>query len=277
MLRYLIAGLALLASPLAADVDLDAFDYVDEVTLGDGRVLTTGIGEYATALTIGGESLIEEMQIGLIDAGAAGILVEIANGGNSCPYSFMLVDRETGKVREMQPERDNPTLFAECQALMSVVPDANLILMWRYDTRSYASAYIWNGYAMTESVIPISRGGAPEPTGGAMVTRWDDVDPFEMLKNPVEQKRLLQVISEEAFDTLSWFMGFRSPATVRGGYLVAGGCVKYMCDAQNAVIAVRVSDGAPFVRIFDQGAVILGVPEGEDMPDALRAHVARYP
>ena len=277
MFRYLIAGLMFLATPLAAQLNFDAFDYVDGVTLEDGRILATGMGEWGTALTLDGEVLEEDAQIGLIDAGAAGILVEIASGGNSCPYRFKLVDRATGEFRQIDPETEMPTVFAQFEALMGVVPDANLILMWRYETRSYAQAYIWNGYALNESVIPISRDGAPKPMGGQQVMRWDDVDPFEMLKDPVEQMRLLDVISEDQFDRLSWLMGFRSPALMQGDFLVADGCVKYLCDAQNAVIAVRASDGQAFVRIFDEGDVTLGVPEGEDLPPALLEHAARYP
>ncbi|MDG1432357.1 MAG: hypothetical protein P8L68_10600 [Paracoccaceae bacterium] len=276
-MRHLFIGLALTATSVAADVDLDAFNYVQEVVLEDGRRLTTGQGDYATELMLDGEVLIEEMQIELVDAGAAGILVEIANGGNACPYSFRLINRVTGQFRTIEPDSERPEVFAECEALMSVVPDANLILTWRYDTRSYAKSYVWNGYAMSVGEIAIPRDEVPEPEGGEMVARWDGADPFEMLKDPVEQNRLLRVISEEDFERLSWFMSFRSPAKIRDGFLVADGCIKYLCDAQNAVVAIRVSDGQPFVRIYDEGDVTLGLVEGEDMPPALVQHALRAP
>ncbi len=276
-MRNLIFVFAFLATPVVADVELDAFDYTQEVLLEDGRVLTTGAGDYATVLTLDGEVLIEEMQIELVDAGAAGVLVEVANGGNACPFSFRLIDRTTGQFRNIGPDAERPEVFAECEALMSVIPDANLMLMWRYDTRSYAKAYIWNGYAMSVDEIPIPRDGTPEPKGGDMVNRWEGVDPFELLKDPIEQNRLLQVISEDDFERLSWFMSFRSPAKIRDGFLVADGCVKYERDAQNAVIAIRVSDGRPFVRIYDEGVVTLGVFEDEGMPAALSQHALRYP
>ena len=140
-----------------------------------------------------------------------------------------------------------------------------------------ATAYVWNGYALNQSAIPISRDGTPEPQAGDAVTRWHGEDTYDLLRDPVEQKRLLQVITEEQFDRLSWLLSFRPPAAVEGDYLHIDGCVKYLCDAQNAAIAVRISDGAPFVRMFDDGDVTLGMPKGEEMPPLLQAHAVRYP
>lgn len=252
-------------------------DYIEEITLKDGRVLSTGMGDWGTALTVDGEALLEDAQIGLIDFGRAGVLVEMASGGNSCPWSYSLIDKATGQFREVAPNSDRSEVFAECEMLLDVVPEANLMLTYRYDTRSHAIGYSWNGYALDEIAIPISRENSPEPNGGDMVTRWNDVDPYEMLSDPVEQKRLLQVLSEDQFDRLSWLMSFRSPAILQSGFLVADGCVKYLCDAENAIVAIRVSDGQPFVRIFDNGDVTLAVPEGEDLPRALIEHAVRYP
>ena len=252
-------------------------DYIEEITLDDGRVLSTGMGSWGTVLTVDGAALLEDAQIGLIDFGRAGVLVEMASGGNSCPWSYSLIDKATGVFRQIAPESDRSEVFAECEMLLDVVPEANLMLTYRYDTRSHAIGYAWNGYALDEIAIPISRKNAPEPSGGEMVTRWDDRDPYEMLSDPVEQLRLLHVISEEQFDRLSWLMSFRSPALLQGDYLVADGCVKYLCDAENAIIAIRVSDGLPFVRIYDNGVVALAVPEGENLPEALIEHASRYP
>lgn len=252
-------------------------DYVDSITLDDGRFLTTGMGSWASALFLDDEMIAEDAQIALVDFGRAGVLVEFAHGGNSCPWSYSLIDKSTGEFRALFPDTERPEVFADCEMLLDVVPEANIALMYRYDTRSHAIGYTWNGYALQELAVPISRENAPDPAGGAMVTRWDDVDPYELLQDPVEQKRLLQVISEDQFDRLSWLMSFRSPALLQDGFLVADGCVKYSCDYENAIIAIRVSDGAPFVRMYDEGAVTLAMPEGEVMPAALQDHAARYP
>lgn len=251
--------------------------YLEDVTLADGRVLTTGMGDWGTALMLDGEMLLEDAQIALVDFGRAGVLVEMAHGGNSCPWSYRLINKDTGAFRVIAPGTDTPTVFGDCEMLLGVVPEANLILVYRYDTRSHAIGYAWNGYSLDEVSIPISHEDTPEPAGGAMVTRWGDRDPYDMLSDPVEQKRLLQVISEDELDRLSWLMSFRSTALVRDEYLVADGCVKYMCDAQNAVVAIRITDGQPFVRIFDEGDVTLGVPKGQDLPSALLEHAQRYP
>jgi len=250
---------------------------LDHFTLVDGRVLTVEQLSFEAELSLDGETLWEDAQIELFDAGDAGVLVQTWHGGNSCPFSYMLIDKATGAFREINPDSDRSTIFAECEGLVSVIPELATILMKRYDTRNMSIGYIWYGYALEEFAIPIVREGAPEPEAGDMVTRWHDQDPYDFLRDPVEQKRLLQVVSEVEFDTLSWLMSFRSPAYLDGDYLLMDGCVKYLCDAQNAIVAVRVSDGLPFVRVFDDGEVILGVPTGEDLPAAVKAHSARYP
>ncbi|MDG2339618.1 MAG: hypothetical protein P8L32_00280 [Paracoccaceae bacterium] len=243
--------------------------YIEAVTLDDGRVLTTGAGEYATVLTLDDEVLLEEAQIGLIDFGRAGILIELAHGGNACPWRYQLIDRDAGSFRVISAGTDQPEVFAECEMLLGVVPEANLVLTYRYDPKNHAIGYAWNGYGLSEVPITISRQGIPAPVGKDMVTRWDRVDPYEMLSDPVEQVRLLSIMSEDEFDRLSWLMSFRSPAIIRGDYLVAEGCVKYMCSTQNAVIAIRVSDGLPFVRMNDDGVVTQRIPVGELVPRAL--------
>ena len=266
LIATLFAG-ALAAEPVS----------LDSVTLDDGRVLTIQRFPFDAELQLDGQSILEDAGVEMFDAGEAGILVQTWHGGNSCPYSFRLMDKTNGEFRQINLNGDRPEVFAECEGLISVIPELATILTERYSTRNMAKGYIWYGYALEEFAVPIMGGNAPEPEPGDMVTRWNGEDPYDFLRDPVEQKRLLRVISEVQFDDLSWLMSFRSPAYVEGDYLLMDGCVKYLCDAQNAIVAVRVSDGQPFVRIYDDGAVTLGGPAGEELPPAIQAHAARYP
>ncbi len=267
MLRIAVTFLVFCAGLANAQPEFSDVEYLMEATLPDGRIVTTGMGEVGSTLLVGDDVLHENAQVDLIDAGHMGILVESSSLGNACPYYYLLIDKQTGRLVEISNDEEAPFVFARCEALLAVVPDANLILTWRYDPHAYAQAYIWNGYAMTKSTIPILHDGIPAPEGGDMVTRWDGVDPYELLKDPVEQLRLLQVLSGDEFDQLAWVMSMRSSAELNGDFLLAEGCVKNQCDTQNARIAIRISDGAPFVRIYDEGLVVLGVPDGEMFPD----------
>lgn len=271
MKRILLAALLNLAQGVAAEPA-----YVEAVPLNDGRILTTQMGEWGTELVLGDEILAEDYQIALLDGGDMGVVVEFAHGGNSCPWRYKLIDKDSGDFRDAGTGEVMHT-FGECERLLAVVPEANLIITWYYDATSYGRTYIWNGYAMIQGTLPIPSQDAPDPTGGAQVTRWNGAYPLEILRDPVEQTRLRRVLSDDEFEMLAWYVSFQGPAELRDGFLVAEGCVKYSCDAQNGIFAIRVSDGVPFVRILDDGEVILRIPAGESVPSALLDHAARYP
>ena len=109
---------------------------LDHFTLVDGRVLTVEQLSFEAELSLDGETLWEDAQIELFDAGDAGVLVQTWHGGNSCPFSYMLIDKATGAFREINPDSDRSTIFAECEGLVSVIPELATILMKRYDTRN---------------------------------------------------------------------------------------------------------------------------------------------
>ena len=226
-------------------------------------------GEVATifgSVYVGVEKVHEEQNVVLHDFGEAGVLIESHTGGAYCPSKFLLIHPDTGQLRSVNPGHDRETVFGECQRLSAVIPDLGLVVTMPETANEQARVFAWNGFRMSESVVKRSLQDVPLPAGGADVERWVDRYLFELARDPQEQKRLAEVLTEEQLEEFNRVIGQGSPMVRRGAFVVGAACWPGLCEGRWAVLALRVSDGAPFVRLSNG---VIATPDMEQPPEVL--------
>lgn len=227
-------------------------------------LITAANGEVKVA----GKVVYEDGSVQLHDFGEAGILIEGHHGGRHCPNTYHIIDRDTGKLRVLDADADRSTLFAECLRLSSVIADLGLVVMQPAAATEQARIFAFNGKTMVETVIKRANQQAKLPGGGDEVHRWSGKYLFEYLENLDERKRLLTVLSEEELKFFSFYVLRGAPMYEKDGFIVGQGCDPDMCNANWAVLGLRIADGAPFVLMPDD---IKRMPAGEKMPKVVLA------
>ena len=218
-------------------------------------------------VTVAGKVVYTDGSVALHEFGEVGILIEGHHGGKHCPNSYHILNPATGKLRILFPENDRSTLFGECLRLIAVLPDVELVILGPSQPEEQATIYAWNGKTMIETILKRSNSGAGIPGGGDAVRRWKDKYLFELLGDPDERTRLLSVLSEEELKWFGYAVMRGSPMHEKDGFVVGHGCEPDMCNANWAVLALRISDGAPFVLMPDG---FERLPKGQKMPAVIR-------
>lgn len=203
----------------------------------------------------------------LFDFGKAGVLIESRHGGNACPNSYMILHPDTGALREIAPESDRSTVFGECHRLERVLPDLGLVVMKPQSGNEQARLFAWNGYRMSLTILPRALEGARMPGGGSDVERWIGRYMHEFTQDPGEQQRLKQVLSDNELAEFNLVSDAGSPIERRGDWIVGSACWPALCTGRWVVLALRISDGAPFVVMADGTRAM---PEGETLPALLQ-------
>lgn len=217
---------------------------------------------------VAGEVVYDDDSVRLYDFGEAGILIEGHHGGRHCPNSYHIIDRAKGNLRVLYPDADRNTMFAECLGLASVLAELGLVVMKPAAATEQARIFAFNGKTMVETIIQRTNEQAKLPGGGDEVRRWSGKYLFEYLENLDERKRLLTVLSEEELKFFSFYVLRGAPMFEKDGFIVGQGCDPDMCNANWAVLGLRIADGAAFVLMPDD---IKRMPAGEKMPAVVLA------
>jgi hypothetical protein len=225
---------------------------------------------------INGEEIHRNDHASLFDLGKAGILIESRHGGKTCPQSFLIVHPDTGTLRDLNPEADRSAVFGECHRLERVLPDLGLVIMQPQSGHEQARIFAWNGYRMNLTILRRALDGAEIPGGGAEVERWIGRYMHELTQDPGEQLRLKLILSEEELAEFNFVSNAGSPFERQGGWVVGTACWPTFCEGRWSVLALRISDGAPFVVLSDGTRAM---PAGEAMPAILEQvdHQGRLP
>ncbi len=256
-MKHALAALALLTAGTAS-----AGLLIDKMEIAAGT-LTVKPG----ALLVNDETIYEDARIAIFDLGEAGVLVQGDHGGKQCPFTYHVVNKDTGALRELNPNSDRSTLFAECERLVDIVPSLGTVIFAGRTTGEVASVWAWNGETMAQAVI--DRAATPEPVAKAEgLAAWEGRYLFELLTDTEGRAHLATALRPEEL-THADLVAHSGGAIERDGdYLIGGACHSTDCDWRWVMVALRLTDGAVFALLAEDGIDVIK-PEGEDLPDAL--------
>lgn len=160
-------------------------------------------------------------------------------------------------------DADLDTIFAECQRLQGIASDLGIVIMAPTSTNEYGRVHTWNGQTMVETILERIDDKTAAFCKGDDVRKWIGQDAFDYLEDSGEANRLLTVLSNEELEYVRAAFYVAGTIEEEDGYILLTGF--HNTFSTWAAIAVRISDGLPFV-VWDDG---LAMPEGETLPKLL--------
>lgn len=227
----------LLAAPAFSDARID--------TASGPAVLTeSGID---TRLTLGGqEFLLEGVRFAGFDHQAGDwLLVLLPTGGTACPAMFAWVNTAPGHVA-LGPS------FGTCSDLAEVTEAGGTltVTMPSLDPTKGPAAFHWDGAAITEEQLAIPPSGLGPELG---VAPWQGRYAHEFLTAPEWREPLLALMGDSDLTTAQTAAGMSDDFAPEDGWLVSKGCAPQQCDTLQTAVALRLSDNAVLVALWQAG------------------------
>lgn len=225
------------------------------VTLGEfqaaqtrfGTLQTFKPGRYEpTQLLYNGALVAEDHRVHILGAFARGgeahdwAVIETQHGGNMCPVSYILL-----KVSAQGVVRTEP--FGECTGGLRdvrLVPGGIEAELGNGSLLIDKVVYRFDGQAMTRTEHASAAPTGRRAGAGADVTRWLNTHPSEILRDPSEQLRFLQIMTRAEMDDLSRHISVASTTEYMGGWVFGRGCLPHQCNSAAGGWGIRVADGA---------------------------------
>jgi hypothetical protein len=192
------------------------------------------------------------------------VLVSMANGGNGCPMMWAFVNVTADGATATEPfgtcsesvlnprTTDNGSLEFD---MPSFLPEEELVV------------YTYDGFHVSEMVVPRSNDGAVAAGADGDVTRWIGRHPVAPFEDAGERVRFAAIMSEEQVYELAGRVGVGGVVVEADGFVVGQGFDPKAGGDIAAMWGIRISDGMPFAVFRDTGLAPVGfVTDEEALP-----------
>lgn len=197
------------------------------------------------------------------------VLLAVYSGGNDvCFDARVIVAVSAAGARATAP-------FGACGTGVAATRAGGARLEVDIDVTDPRLEHVTAVYAagqVLEVPVPRREVPAPMPGPGADVTRWAGVHPWEIVQDPGERRRLLEVMPRGKLFELEERLAVGSEAVLEGGWLVAQGCMAHMCGVEAGAFALEVETGAVQAVLFHEGGApeVFGAARGALIPALAR-------
>lgn len=212
-----------------------------------GRLQTLRAGDYGQMqLLFRGAPLAEDYRVRILGAFAlAGedhdwAVIETWHGGNMCPFSYVLMKISGQGIAQTEP-------FGDCQGAprdVRLLPGAIEVELSDASLLVDAVVYRFDGGRMTRSERAATVALGPMAGAGTDVTRWIGKHPSEVLQDPGEQKRFLQIMTPAKLEELRAHTSVANKTDFVNGWVFGRGCMPHACNVSAGGWGIRVADGA---------------------------------
>ena len=219
------------------------------------------------ALMLDTDTLYQEAKIRMFDLGEAGVLIQGDSGATDCAFSYQVVNKATGALRELAPAADRPTQFAQCEHLVQVIPSLGTVVFSGRAPEQVVSIWTWTGATMAQTVI--ERAAAPVAVARPKrLEQWEGGYLTRMLADAEARAHLATSLRPEELRHAELLAHQGEPIYRECEFLIAGACHSTDCTWRWVMIGLRVTDGAVFALLAEDGIDVIK-PDGEDLPQAL--------
>ena len=189
------------------------------------------------------------------------VLVSMENGGNGCPMMWAFVNVTPDGATASEP-------FGTCsESVMNPRTTDNGSLefdMPSFQPEEEVVVYTYDGYHVSEMVVPRSNDGAVAAGAGDDVTRWIGRHATEPFEDAGERLRFATIMSEAQVYELAERVEVGNVVTEVDGWVIGEGFDPKAGGDITGMWGIRIADGMPFAVFRDTGLGPLGFIANEE-------------
>ena len=182
--------------------------------------------------------------------GSQTVLLSMRHRGNGCFDDWAVIRIAAGQIKPSAP-------FGGCgrtvRALRVDAQGLELDMGSRDLTHDFIT-FRFSGAGYTSTATLRNDTTVAPATAGTAVTRWVGSHPADIFKETAERQRFRTIMTDVFLNDLRTSVMVANRVIQEGDYVYGSGCWPHACNATAGVWALRVSDGAVFAVIWNEGS-----------------------
>lgn len=245
---------AFLTLPMMAQADLPHGNY-DRAETALGVLEVTGARGNRRLAWNGSALDVSDWDVNILgvyaEPGAPHVWAVVAShsGGNGCFATYMILRIGADGIHRTP-------LVGHCGGIQALRLSGGVFTLEQGSPKLTVDKLVitFDGVNLTETEIAAAAPPAVSSLrGGDDALRWVGTHPSDLVRDPEEQARFLQIMTWPELDALKNHISVANKVVRRGDWVLGAGCFPHACNVQNGFWGIRISTGDAVAVIMSRG------------------------